>query len=313
MRRSRASSSPASNAARAAAYNSLAISCIGLVVASLVIFFCALLIALILAAFGYVPSQFQARTAVDLAIVQSGLNHVASSVLFSGAQLVLSLLLAFSVVHAYARSLALLPLRLLVLGLLFPFLLPSAILAFTWKPLLSSLGPIHSAARHVFGVDLPLLSTRDMCGPYIDCANYGTFSYFVVDSWAWVLFLCASTLLYFRVLYANQEQLAIVDNLNTAKFFFKLFIPLTAPWLIFVYFLNTSRVISEFDITFVFFGTNPIQRTASVQAFVSGINQFRLEEAAIVSLLTFVISAAMYTVGFLIAQSYYTRKIKTTS
>lgn len=174
---------------------------------------------------------------------------------------------------------------------IFPYIVPTIVVAFIWKFMFSGRGLMNDMLRYV-GVNGPAL-------PWLGDENTAMMTVIIISSWAWFPFVAITTLAALQNLPQDIYEAAALDRAGPITRFFTMTLPLLAPALLIILLIRAIWAFRNFEIIWLLTGGGPIGATEvlPILAYREAFGSMRMGHASAVSvaLMIFVtLLAAVY-------------------
>jgi multiple sugar transport system permease protein len=160
---------------------------------------------------------------------------------------------------------------------IFPFIVPTIVVAFIWKFIFSGRGLINDLLREL-GVSGPAIT-------WLGDERTAMATVIVISAWAWFPFVAVTTLAALQNLPDDVYEAAALDGAGRVARFFTLTLPLLAPALMVILLIRAIWAFRNFEIIFLLTGGGPIGATEvlPIMAYREAFGSFRMGHASAVA------------------------------
>ncbi|MCE2524141.1 MAG: sugar ABC transporter permease [Rhodobacteraceae bacterium] len=193
------------------------------------------------------------------------------------------------------------PLRALVI---FPYIVPSIVVAFIWKFIFSGRGILNDF--------LSFIGAQAVSVPWLGDQRFAMMAVILISAWTWFPFAAITLLAAIQNVPDNIYEAAALDGAGPVRRFFHLTLPLLAPALMVVVLIRAIWAFRNYDMIWLLTKGGPIGATEvlPIMAFKEAFGLFRMGHASAVSvyLMVFVtlLAAIHFRVGARLRQAYDT-------
>ena len=193
------------------------------------------------------------------------------------------------------------PLRALVI---FPYIVPSIVVAFIWKFIFSGRGILNDF--------LGFIGAQAVSVPWLGDQRYAMMAIILISAWTWFPFAAITLLAAIQNVPDNIYEAAALDGAGPVRRFFHLTLPLLAPALMVVVLIRAIWAFRNYDMIWLLTEGGPIGATEvlPIMAYKEAFGLFRMGHASAVSvsLMVFVtlLAAIHFRVGARLRKAYDT-------
>ncbi|MDE0114993.1 MAG: sugar ABC transporter permease [Albidovulum sp.] len=193
------------------------------------------------------------------------------------------------------------PLRALVI---FPYIVPSIVVAFIWKFIFSGRGILNDF--------LGFIGAQTVSVPWLGDQRYAMMAVILISAWTWFPFAAITLLAAIQNVPDNIYEAAALDGAGPVRRFFHLTLPLLAPALMVVVLIRAIWAFRNYDMIWLLTEGGPIGATEvlPIMAYKEAFVLFRMGHASAVSvsLMVFVtlLAAVHFRVGARLRKAYDT-------
>ena len=193
------------------------------------------------------------------------------------------------------------PLRALVI---FPYIVPSIVVAFIWKFIFSGRGILNDF--------LGFIGAQAVSVPWLGDQRYAMMAIILISAWTWFPFAAITLLAAIQNVPDNIYEAAALDGAGPVRRFFHLTLPLLAPALMVVVLIRAIWAFRNYDMIWLLTKGGPIGATEvlPIMAYKEAFGLFRMGHASAVSvsLMVFVtlLAAVHFRVGARLRKAYDT-------
>ena len=193
------------------------------------------------------------------------------------------------------------PLRALVI---FPYIVPSIVVAFIWKFIFSGRGILNDF--------LGLIGAQTVSVPWLGDPRFAMMAVILISAWTWFPFAAITLLAAMQNVPDNIYEAAALDGAGPFRRFAFLTLPLLAPALMVVVLIRAIWAFRNFDMIWLLTEGGPIGATEvlPIMAYKEAFGLFRMGHASAVavSLMVFVtlLAALHFRVGARLRKAYDT-------
>ncbi|MDE0305741.1 MAG: sugar ABC transporter permease [Albidovulum sp.] len=193
------------------------------------------------------------------------------------------------------------PLRALVI---FPYIVPSIVVAFIWKFIFSGRGILNDF--------LGFIGAQTVSVPWLGDQRYAMMAVILISAWTWFPFAAITLLAAIQNVPDNIYEAAALDGAGPVRRFFHLTLPLLAPALMVVVLIRAIWAFRNYDMIWLLTEGGPIGATEvlPIMAYKEAFGLFRMGHASAVSvsLMVFVtlLAAVHFRVGARLRKAYDT-------
>lgn len=178
---------------------------------------------------------------------------------------------------------------------IFPYIVPTIVVAFIWKFIFSGRGLINDLLREL-GASGPAIA-------WLGDERTAMATVIVISAWAWFPFVAVTTLAALQNLPDDVYEAAALDGAGRVARFFTLTLPLLAPALMVILLIRAIWAFRNFEIIFLLTGGGPIGATEvlPIMAYREAFGSFRMGHASAVAVtmmvLVTLLAAAYFRLG----------------
>ena len=193
------------------------------------------------------------------------------------------------------------PLRALVI---FPYIVPSIVVAFIWKFIFSG--------RGIMNDFLNLVGAQSVSVPWLGDQRFAMIAVIVISAWTWFPFAAITLLAAIQNVPHDIYEAAALDGAGRVARFIHLTLPLLAPAIMVVVLIRAIWAFRNYDMIWLLTGGGPIGATEVLptMAYKEAFGLFRMGHASAVavSLMVFVtmLAALHFRVGARLRRAYDT-------
>ena len=193
------------------------------------------------------------------------------------------------------------PLRALVI---FPYIVPTIVVAFIWKFIFSG--------RGILNEFLTFVGLQGMSVPWLGDQRFAMLTVIAISAWTWFPFAAITLLAGIQNLPDNIYEAGALDGAGPVSRFIHLTLPLLTPALMVVVLIRAIWSFRNYDLVWLLTGGGPIGATEvlPILAYREAFGLFRMGHAAAVSvsLMVFVtiLAAIHFRVGARLRKAYDT-------
>ena len=193
------------------------------------------------------------------------------------------------------------PLRALVI---FPYIVPSIVVAFIWKFIFSG--------RGIMNDFLNFIGVQSVAVPWLGDQRFAMMAVIVISAWTWFPFAAVTLLAAIQNLPDDIYEVAALDGAGPLERFIHLTLPLLAPAILVVVLIRAIWAFRNYDMIWLLTEGGPIGATEvlPILAYKEAFGLFRMGHAAAVavSLMVFVtiLAAIHFRVGARLRKAYDT-------
>ena len=193
------------------------------------------------------------------------------------------------------------PLRALVI---FPYIVPSIVVAFIWKFIFSGRGILNDF--------LGFIGAQAVSVPWLGDQRYAMMAVILISAWTWFPFAAITLLAAIQNVPDNIYEAAALDGAGPVRRFFHLTLPLLAPAIMVVVLIRAIWAFRNYDMIWLLTEGGPIGATEvlPIMAYKEAFGLFRMGHASAVSvsLMVFVtlLAAVHFRVGARLRKAYDT-------
>ena len=193
------------------------------------------------------------------------------------------------------------PLRALVI---FPYIVPSIVVAFIWKFIFSG--------RGIMNDFLNFVGAQSVSVPWLGDQRFAMAAVIVISAWTWFPFAAITLLAAMQNVPDDIHEAAALDGAGPVARFFHLTLPLLAPAIMVVVLIRAIWAFRNYDMIWLLTGGGPIGATEVLptMAYKEAFGLFRMGHASAVavSLMVFVtmLAALHFRVGARLRRAYDT-------
>jgi len=193
------------------------------------------------------------------------------------------------------------PLRALVI---FPYIVPSIVVAFIWKFIFSGRGILNDF--------LGFIGAQAVSVPWLGDQRFAMMAVVLISAWTWFPFAAITLLAAIQNVPDSIYEAAALDGAGPAKRFIHLTLPLLAPALMVVVLIRAIWAFRNYDMIWLLTEGGPIGATEvlPIMAYKEAFGLFRMGHASAVSvsLMVFVtlLAAVHFRVGARLRKAYDT-------
>ena len=193
------------------------------------------------------------------------------------------------------------PLRALVI---FPYIVPSIVVAFIWKFIFSGRGILNDL--------LSFIGAQTVAVPWLGDYRYAMMAVILISAWTWFPFAAITLLAGLQNVPDNIYEAAALDGAGPVRRFTYLTLPLLAPAIMIVVLIRAIWAFRNYDMIWLLTEGGPIGATEvlPIMAYKEAFGLFRMGHASAVavSLMVFVtlLAAVHFRVGARLRKAYDT-------